>query len=761
MKTKILRFIILVLALVALTACAGFAAAETAVEAKNPTTVCNPIDLEYMFHRGKLRTDGRLEDLFVESADPAMCVFKGEYWLFASKGEGYWVSKDMGRWTFIRVDVTRPVQREFLRYAPATCVIGDTLYLIHSEGGRIIKTKNPRDPQAWEDVGHPVGCADPGWLYDDPATGGDGFVYLYRGLSHRDPIEVLKLDPRNDMRVVEGPYHVCWPDCENRGFEVAGDDNTRYDGKDTQEGPWPVKHNGKYYLTCAVPGTQYATYSDNCYVADHPFGPFRFCWHSPVSWKATGFTQGAGHGCVTRDLNGNWWKVDTCRTFGFDRRLVLLPAMFDEKGDFYANTVRSDYPFYLPGKNRQPFDVTGPAWELLSLGKPATASSNPKEAGKAFDESIQTAWIAATDKPGEWLQVDLGRVCAVHSVQVNFMNKRQTLAGGRDVDWAYRYLLEFSADGKTWRPLVDRRRQTVCRQHEYVEFEKAVGARHVRYTNTGEQVPGGCRLAVSGLRIFGTSVGPKPAAVAVARLVAERCADDNRKATVRWPAVPGAQGYIVRYGLSPDRLHTHFQVLGKSELTMNSLNRGIDYYLTIDAFSEHGLTRGTSVVKLPATEARVEGYDPDVMNPAIVNQARRIALHEAESAAFGGAGVEVVYECRASQVQALQGLGAKDSFVAFDKVAATREAGMLRLCYATLKPTRVRIVVTNADPKARTVKEPVERTVELPPTWGWATFGTYDVPIAGINRLVNVRLEGLGEPFALDWIQLVHRPRGR
>ena len=95
------------------------------------------------------------------------------------------------------------------------------------------------------------------------------------------------------------------------------------------------------------------------------------------------------------------------------------------------------------------------------------------------------------------------------------------------------------------------------------------------------------------------------------------------------------------------------------------------------------------------------------------------------------------------------------------KVAATREAGMLRLCYATLKPTRVRIVVTNADPKARTVKEPVERTVELPPTWGWATFGTYDVPIAGINRLVNVRLEGLGEPFALDWIQLVHRPRGR
>ena len=68
--------------LLALTA----SAADIAREARNPTTVCNPIDLEYMFHRGKVRADGKLEDLFVESADPALCVFKGEYWLFVFSG---------------------------------------------------------------------------------------------------------------------------------------------------------------------------------------------------------------------------------------------------------------------------------------------------------------------------------------------------------------------------------------------------------------------------------------------------------------------------------------------------------------------------------------------------------------------------------------------------------------------------------------------------------------------------------------------------
>ena len=63
------RMIGLLMTLLALTA----SAADVAREARNPTTVCNPIDLEYMFHRGKVRADGKLEDLFV-----VMSTWKGK-----------------------------------------------------------------------------------------------------------------------------------------------------------------------------------------------------------------------------------------------------------------------------------------------------------------------------------------------------------------------------------------------------------------------------------------------------------------------------------------------------------------------------------------------------------------------------------------------------------------------------------------------------------------------------------------------------------
>ena len=109
-----------------------------------------------------------------------------------------------------------------------------------------------------------------------------------------------------------------------------------------------------------------------------------------------------------------------------------------------------------------------------------------------------------TEKPGEWISVDLGKVYAVWSVQINFGDigyKR----GGRDIDGAYRYLLEFSQDGKTWHKLVDRTRQTENRQHEYIEFKDKVGARYVRLTNKGP-IPGEGKLAVTALRVFGDAL---------------------------------------------------------------------------------------------------------------------------------------------------------------------------------------------------------------------------------------------------------------
>ena len=135
-----------------------------AVENPKPLTTCNPVDLEYMIDHGngKVGSDGLPQGVYVQSADPAIVIFKGEYWLFASHGDGYWFSSDLAKWTFVQVDVTKGILKEFLRYAPATCVVGDTLYLCHSEGGRMLRTKDPHDPNLWEDVRAFAPQSDPG-----------------------------------------------------------------------------------------------------------------------------------------------------------------------------------------------------------------------------------------------------------------------------------------------------------------------------------------------------------------------------------------------------------------------------------------------------------------------------------------------------------------------------------------------------------------------------------------------------------------------
>ena len=709
-----------------------------AVENPKPRTTCNPLDLSYMIQRRKVKPNGSIDGLFIECADPAIAVFMGRYWLFASHGEGYWVSDDLAKWDFIQVDVEKDdVLREFKRYAPATAVVSDTLYLCHSEGGKMLKTKDPSDPAKWELVGKPDGWMDPGMFYNDPAEGGDGYVYLDRGLSHRNPIEVLKLDPRQNMKKVDGPYDCAWPDMENRGYEVNGDNNTRYSDKDTMEGPWPVKYNGRYYLTCAVPGTAVASYCDNCFVADDPMGPFVFCRNSPVVWKNTGFTQGAGHGALFKDLQGRWWKIDTCRVRGFNRRLVLVPAEFDEKGDLYTNTVMSDRPFFVPGRSKDPFRETGPNWQLLSYGKKATASSNSGAARLAFNESMTDHWTADTENEGEWLQVDLGAIYGVWSVQINFVDVKEQ-EGGREV-CAYRYVVEGSLDGNRWYTLVDRSKATDNRQHAYVEFAEKVGARYVRLTNKGP-VPGRDRLAVCGLRVFGEGNGRPPAPVDLSRTLADRREDNNRTVGIEWPVVEDAQGYIVRYGTAPDKLHTHFQVFTRPCVIMNSLNRGVDYWYTVDSFNESGVTRGTKALALPATEPYAPGYDPDTNCVAVVNQAKGVKVHEAEAATLSGKGVRSEYEARASGVHAVHGFGAKGTSVAFSLAdGEAKGAKTLRVCYSAIRDARVSV---NG------------REVRLPKSHGWATFVTHDVPLDGLKIGKSLRFEGLGDAVLLDWVQL-------
>src|SRR4051812_25752193 len=101
----------------------------TTTNNSNQTTLCNPANLSYRFC---LDTPSRRE-----AADPTMVVYKGEYYLFASKSGGYFHSKDLINWNLITT-TDLPLED----YAPTAVVMNNELYFMASAAApvKIYKT---------------------------------------------------------------------------------------------------------------------------------------------------------------------------------------------------------------------------------------------------------------------------------------------------------------------------------------------------------------------------------------------------------------------------------------------------------------------------------------------------------------------------------------------------------------------------------------------------------------------------------------------
>lgn len=721
----------------------------------DPITFCNPLNLNYMYSYsidiGNYQITGSNKSR--EAADPAVVIFEDEYYLFASHNDGYWVSKDLADWEFILLDTEKFPQ--FRKFAPATCVVGDTLYVSFSEGGALMKTTDPRDPDAWEMVRAGNDWVDPALYYDDPAQGGDGYVYAFTGLSPDAPIRGCKLDPVTMEKVTDW-VDLFNSDKDNHGFEVPGNDNTNYSGSPYLEGAWLNKHDGKYYLTYAIPGTGDASYCDGCYVSEEgPLGPYTFCENSPVVWKASGYAVGAGHGCLFEDLSGNWWKVDTVSimTTGWERRLAIFPAIFDEDGDLFTNTVFGDYPTYIPTDSEEPFTKTGPGWNLLSYGKEATASSSLKDTRYAFDESIRSWWSAETGNINEWLEVDLGRMYPVWSVQVNFADQDiDPNVYGRDNDFRYEYLMEFSQDGEHWHTMVDRQENTKDMPHDYIEFEEAVIARYIRITNKGD-IPAGGKFAISGLRVFGEGGSVAPAEVSDVSVY--RYPQNERSASISWQAVKGAQGYIVHFGTKEGALYNHYQVIGDNFITLNCLNKGVDYYFRVDAYNESGVTIGTQVVAAPWTQEPTIKDEQEDGKPRDVMQNPNYIVYEAENAKFGnttppnGATVGVYNDAEASGGKTLHNMEHAGAYFEFTNVdGGSGGDAVMWIGYINgNSSSKTEIFVNGTSIGVHT----------LPGTGNWSTPKMIAIPLTGLyaSTTNTIRFEANSNGYNPDWIQVI------
>jgi len=105
---------------------------------------------------------------------------------------------------------------------------------------------------------------------------------------------------------------------------------------------------------------------------------------------------------------------------------------------------------------------------LLSYRKLVRVSSEQRKhpACCAVDESIRSWWSAETGDTGEFLSLDLGEVCEVRAIQINFADEDAQLSGS--VSDTYQYHLETSTDGKKWKPVGEKSLRITDTPHDYV-----------------------------------------------------------------------------------------------------------------------------------------------------------------------------------------------------------------------------------------------------------------------------------------------------
>lgn len=596
---------------------------------------CNPLNLgyRYQYFRNAGMEQGKKEyKVFREAADPTLVLFKDIYFLFPSMTAGFYTSEDLLNWKYYDFGPEIPIYD----YAPDVCVVGEYLYFSASRRDKncsFYRTKDPRT-EKFEEIEGEFPFWDPDLFMDE-----DGRLYFYWGCSNQEPIYGVELDPET-MKPLHEKKVMFDSDEKNRGYERIGDDHMApkteeqiqqevdimirqmksqaeatgqmipvpeeelrrtllgYMGNRPYiEGPWMTKHAGKYYLQYAIPGTQYNVYGDGVYVSDDPLGPFHPAKNNPYSYKPGGFITGAGHGSTLEDKSGDFWHIASMRIShneGFERRVGMWKADFDEEGELYCDQRFGDWPIALDAK---PFDK--PDWMLLSYGKDVTVSSGN---GKEYitDEDIRTFWKASSADPGEWASIDLGEIYEVCAVQINFQDdglimelpegqEAEIQADGErflDLHRQYtRWLLEGSVDGTVFTVIEDKKSAATELPHDYLEFDEPLKVRYLKLTI--ECLPYHQPACVSGIRVFGKGNGETPK-------MAENVSvhfNGDLDMEVSWNADEYSNANVL-WGYSPDKLYHSRMVFGQKDTQIGALVKGQPVYIRVDTFNENGITEG-------------------------------------------------------------------------------------------------------------------------------------------------------------------------
>jgi len=596
----------------------GAIALASAAAAADRHTYANPLDLDYRYNFEQINQGVS----YRTGADPAVVNHKGTYYLFLTLADGYWRSTDLIDWQFVKPS-RWPMQSIV---APAVWSDGTRILVQPAmmEPGSILSTTDPdsgkldfwvrrmpdlpgsvnKDPAQMKPGEVPPGPWDPALFKDS-----DGQWYLYWGSSNVFPIYGQKIafeDGKLLYQTHAAP--MLQLDPERHGWERFGQDHCAclIPGKPSPsyvEGAWMTKVGRTYYLQYGAPGTEFNVYGNGVFTSDKPLGPFTYAPYNPVAYRPGGFAEGAGHGSTFQDDAGNWWNTGTSwigYNWGMERRVVMHPAKFYPDGQMAVSTRFGDFPRYISTSKLDDPDKLFTGWMLLSYRKPVIASSTRKGFGTAAvtDEDPRTFWVAAENKAGETLTVDLGAIDTVRAIQVDFADYESgRFADAPDI--YTEFAVQSSADGQHWQEIARTEPPRRDRPTAYFELPRPVRPRFIRYVHGHV---GAANLAISDIRVFGNAAGPAPQ---MPQAVSATRHGDQRDATIKWTKVAGAVGYNIRFGIRPDRLTLTHQLwadeLGNAPTLskdLRSLNAGVPYWVTVEAFNESGVSKPGRIVPI-------------------------------------------------------------------------------------------------------------------------------------------------------------------
>ena len=196
----------------------------------------------------------------------------------------------------------------------------------------------------------------------------------------------------------------------------------------------------------------------------------------------------------------------------------------------------------------------------------------------------------------------LGRQMEINALQINYADHKATQFN-KAMDIYYQYKIFMSDDAVNWKLVVDKSKNAKDVPHDYIELEKPASARYLKLENI--QMPTG-KFAISGFRVFGKGSGQKPNAVQnfVPLRAEAKKKGERRSVWFKWQQEQNADGYVIYFGKSPDKLYGSIMVYGKTEYYFNGLDRSDAYYFQIEAFNENGIGERGPIIESKIIESK-------------------------------------------------------------------------------------------------------------------------------------------------------------